>query len=108
MASDREYLDYVIEGLEERDVSFRAMMGEYIIYFRGKVVGGVYDNRFLVKNTPSAKEMLPDAVLELPYEGGGEMIMVDNIDDKDFLTDLFESVYDDLPVKKTNKRKKSN
>ena len=74
------------------------MMGEYIIYYRGKVAGGIYDDRFLVKPTKSAEKMMPDAARELPYEGAKEMLLVDDIDNKEFLTELLNAMYDDLPA----------
>ena len=77
-------------------------MGEYIIYFRGKVIGGIYDDRFLVKPTKSALAMMPDADLELPYEGAKEMILVDDVDNRGFLKELFEAMYDELPAPKKN------
>ena len=104
MASSKEYLDFILEqlaGLEE--VSYRAMMGEYIIYHRGKIVGGIYDDRFLVKPTKSAKNMMPDADMEVPYEGAKEMLLVDNVENRDFLRDLLEAMYDELPAAKKKK-----
>lgn len=107
MASDKKYLEYIMEGLADKgDISYRAMMGEYIIYCKGKVVGGIYDNRLLVKNVKSAKKIMPDAVAEIPYPGGSLMLLVDNVDDKLFLEDLFMAVSDDVPDRK--KRQKSN
>ena len=104
MASTKEYLDYILEQLSELDeITHRAMMGEYIIYYRGKVVGGIYDDRFLVKPTKSAKEMMPDADLELPYDGAKEMILVDNVENKEFLRDLLETMYEELPAPKKKK-----
>ena len=101
MASDKEYLDYIMEQLSElEDVSWRAMMGEYIIYYRGKVIGGVYDNRFLVKPVKSALSMMPGAVFELPYEGAKEMLLVDNVENRGFLRELIESMYEELPASK--------
>ncbi len=101
MASSREYLDFILEQLSGLDgISFRAMMGEYILYFRGKVVGGIYDDRFLVKPTKSALAMMPEADMELPYEGAKGMILVDNVDNKEFLRDLLEAMYDELPAPK--------
>ena len=98
MASSKDYLEFVLEQLSLlEDISYRAMMGEYIIYYRGKVVGGIYDDRFLVKPTKSAKEMMPDADMELPYEGAKEMILVDEIDNRNFLKDLLEAMFDELP-----------
>ncbi len=105
MASSKDYLEFVLEQLSELDdISYRAMMGEYIIYFRGKVVGGIYDDRFLVKNTKSAAELMPDAELELPYEGAKKMLLVDDIENKEFLKELLEAMYEELPAPK-NKRK---
>ena len=106
MASSKEYLAYILEqlsGLE--DIRYRAMMGEYILYFREKVVGGIYDDRFLIKNVTAARESMPDASLERPYEGAKEMLLVENIEDREFLTDLFNSIYDELPTPKPKKKK---
>ena len=101
MASSKEYLNFILEqlsGLE--DITHRAMMGEYVLYYRGKVFGGIYDDRFLVKPTKSAKAMMPDADMELPYEGAKEMILVDDVENKEFLRDLVESMWAELPNKK--------
>ena len=101
MASSKEYLEFIMEqlaGLE--DVSWRAMMGEYIIYYRGKIVGGIYDDRFLVKPVESAVAMMPEAELEVPYEGAKEMLLVD---DREFLCELLEAMYDELPAPKKKK-----
>ena len=107
MASNKEYLDFILEQLSELDgITWRAMMGEYIIYYQGKIVGGIYDNRFLVKPTKSAKTMMPNANLELPYEGAKEMLLVDNVENKDFLKELLEALYDELPVPKKRSEKK--
>ena len=78
-------------------------MGEYIIYYDGKIVGGIYDDRFLVKPTKSAVEMMPDANLELPYEGAKEMLLVDDVEDKEFLRELIETMYNELPAPKKKK-----
>ena len=104
MASSKEYLDFILEQLSELDdVSHRAMMGEYIVYYRGKVVGGIYDDRFLVKPTKSAAAMMPNADVELPYDGAKEMLLVDNVDNKDFLRELLEAMYAELLVPKKKK-----
>ncbi len=101
MASSKEYLAFVLDQLSPlRDISYKAMMGEYIIYYRGKIVGGIYDDRFLVKPTPSAKRLMPDAPLELPYKGAKEMILVDEIDDRDFLFGLLDAMIGELPEPK--------
>lgn len=101
MASRKAYLDYILEQLSGLvDISYRRMMGEYIIYYRGRVVGGIYDDRFLVKPTKSAAAMMPNAVKELPYEGAREMLLVDNVDDKAFLRELLEAMLDELPAPK--------
>ena len=101
MASSKEYLDFIIEQLSDLDeISCKAMMGEYIIYYRGKIVGGIYDDRFLVKPVKAARELMPEADLELPYDGAKEMLLVDNVDDKAFLKELLEGMYDELPAPK--------
>ena len=105
MASDKEYLDYILEQLSKTDgITYKPMMGEYILYCRGKIFGGIYDNRFLVKPTKSAKELMPDAESALPYEGAKEMLLADNVEDKDFLRDLINAICEDLPEKKKTKR----
>ncbi len=99
MASDREYLDFILEQLSDLpDIAWRAMMGEYILYCRGRVIGGIYDNRLLVKPTKSALAMMPDADRELPYEGAKEMLLVDNVDNRAFLQELAAAVADELPA----------
>ena len=101
MASSKEYLNFILEqlsGLE--DITHRAMMGEYVLYYRGKVFGGIYDDRFLVKPTKSAIAMMPDAEMELPYEGAKEMILVNDVDNREFLRELVETMYEDLPAPK--------
>ena len=104
MASSKEYLDFILEQLSGLDeISCRAMMGEYIIYYRGRIVGGIYDDRFLVKPTKSAVTMMPDADMELPYEGAKEMLQADNGENRDLLRDLLEAMYDELPASKKKK-----
>ena len=105
MASSKAYLDFVLEQLSELDdITSKAMMGEYIIYYRGRAVGGIYDDRFLVKPTKSARAMMPDADLELPYEGAKEMLLVDNVENREFLRELIEAMYDELPAPKQKRR----
>lgn len=105
MASSREYLSFVLEQLSELEgVSYRAMMGEYIIYYCGKVIGGIYDNRFLVKPTKSALALMPDACREIPYDGAKEMLQVDNVENRMFLRELFETMAEELPD--TGRKKK--
>ena len=104
MASSKDYLEYILDQLSGlAAVSYRAMMGEYIIYYRGKIVGGIYDDRFLVKPVKSAAAMMPDAELELPYEGAKEMLLVDDVENREFLCELLEAMYDDLPAPKKRK-----
>ena len=106
MASKREYLQFVLEQLSDlEEIRYRAMMGEFILYYRGKIVGGIYDNRLLVKPTKSAVAYLPSAVYELPYDGAKEMLLVEDVDDKNFLTGLFQAMYDELPTPKPLKHK---
>ncbi len=105
MASTKDYLDFVLEqlsGLEE--ISYRPMMGEYILYYRGKVFGGIYDNRLLIKPVSSAAALMPDAPRELPYEGAKEMLMVENPEDRAFLEQLLNAAVDELPAPKKRKK----
>lgn len=105
MASGKEYLNFILEQLSElTEVSYRAMMGEYIIYYCGKVIDGIYDNRFLVKSTKSALAMMPGARVEFPYEGAKEMLLVDDVDNKEFLQDLLKAMYAELPAPKKKQK----
>ena len=104
MASSKEYLDFILEQLSNLDgITFKPMMGEYILYMRGKIIGGIYDDRFLVKPTESALGMMPDADMELPYEGAKEMLLVNNVDNREFLKELLTAMYDELPAPKQKK-----
>lgn len=101
MSSSKDYLEFILDQLSSLDeISYKAMMGEYIIYYQGKIIGGIYDDRFLVKPTKSAKQMMPNAQYEAPYEGAKEMLLVDDIDNKDFLNKLLNSMVDELPAPK--------
>lgn len=101
MASSREFLNFVLEQLSELDgISYRAMMGEFIIYHKGKIPGGIYDDRLLVKPVKAAIEYMPEASFELPYAGGSKMLLVTELEDKDFLAGLFNAMYDELPERK--------
>ena len=101
MASSKEYLEFIMDQLSDlQDVKYRAMMGEYIIYYKGKIVGGIYDDRFLVKPVKAAVDLMPDAQKELPYEGAKEMLLVDDVDNREFLCNLFRAMYDELPAPK--------
>ena len=104
MASNKEYLDFILEQLSGLEgITFKPMMGEYILYLRGKIVGGIYDDRFLVKPTKTAMAMMPDAERELPYEGAKEMLLVDNVDNREFLNELLTAMFDELPAPKQKK-----
>ena len=106
MASTQEYRDYILDQLTGLEgISCRAMMGEYLLYCQGKLVGGIYDNRLLVKPTASAVRLLPDAPRELPYEGAKEMLLVDEVDDRAYLEGLFQAMVDELPMPKARKKK---
>ena len=105
MSSGKEYLHFILEQLSDLDdISYRPMMGEYILYYRGKIVGGIYDDRLLVKKTRSALELMPAAICERPYEGAKEMLLVDEVDRKEFLTELFGTMYDELPLPKQKRK----
>ena len=101
MASSKEYIEFVLDQCD--GLSARAMMGEYVLYYGGKVVGGVYDNRLLVKPTPSAEALMPNAEYQLPYEGAKEMLLVDDIENRDFLKELFGAISKELPEPKKRK-----
>ena len=101
MASSKEYLDFILDQLSDlEDISYHAMMREYIIYYQDKVIGGIYDDRFLVKPVPSAIALMPQARKEAPYEGAKEMLLVDDVDDKAFLQDLLHAMVEELPTKR--------
>ena len=101
MASTKAYLDFVLEQLSGLDeISSRAMMGAFILYYRGRIFGGIYDDRLLVKPVPMALRLMPDAEMERPYDGAKEMILVDNVEDRQFLRELVESMWEELPEKK--------
>ena len=105
MASSKEYLEYILEQLSYLDeITYRAMMGEYILYYRKKIIGGIYDDRFLLKPVKAAKEMMPDANMELPYEGAKEMLLVDDVENKAFLKELVEAMYEELPSPRKRRR----
>lgn len=106
MPSSKEYLSFISEQLSfTGEISYKPMMGEYIIYYRDKIIGGIYDDRFLVKPVKSAIKYMPDAIYELPYDGAKEMLLVENVDDKDFLEGLLAVMYDELPASKAKKKK---
>ena len=101
MASSKEYLNFILDQLSGLNgIAHRAMMGEYIIYYNGKIVGGIYDDRFLIKPVKSAVTILADAKMELPYEGGKEMLLVEDVDNRDFLQELLQAMYEELPAVK--------
>ena len=109
MASGREYLDFILEQLSGVEgITYKPMMGEYILYMRGRIFGGIYDDRFLVRPTKSAMDMMPDADMELPYEGAKEMLLVDNVDNRRFLEELLAAMYDELPAPKPRKKEQKH
>lgn len=105
MASSKDFLQFVLDQLSLlEDITFRAMMGEFILYYRGRIVGGIYDDRLLVKPTASAAALMPSAPREAPYEGAKDMLLVEQLDDRDFLAALFRAMYDELPAPKPKKK----
>lgn len=106
MVSSQKYLQFILEQLSSlEDITYRKMMGEFIIYYHGRIVGGIYDDRFLVKAVKAAKDYMPNACYEIPYKGAKEMLLVDNVDNKDYLKGLFENMYDELPAVKNRKKR---
>ena len=107
MATSKEYLSYILEQLGEiGNISHRAMMGEYVLYYKDKVIGGIYDNRFLVKPVKSAVALLPDAPMETPYEGAKDMLMIEDVENHALMAGLMEAMYDELPAPKPKKKRK--
>ncbi|MDE6868199.1 MAG: TfoX/Sxy family protein [Clostridia bacterium] len=105
MATSKQYFNYICEQLKDLDgIALRPMMGEYLLYFRDRLAGGIYDDRLLIKPVPSAREYLSGAEEQIPYDGAKPMLFVDNTDDKDFLYGLFTAIYNDLPQKKIKKK----
>lgn len=105
MATSKEYQAFIQEQLAcVGDVSMRAMMGGYVIYYKDKVIGGLYGNRFLVKPTNAARSMMPDAPLEQPYPGAKDMLLVEQLEDQAFLSELLPAIYAELPAPKKKKR----
>ena len=106
MASSKEYLDFILEQLTGLEgISYRAMMGEYILCYKNKVIGGIYDNRFLLKITESSEKFIPNAKIKIPYEGAKGMLLFDDFENKEFLVELFEKMYEELPMPKIKKKK---
>lgn len=108
MASSKEYLQFILGQLTElEDITYRAMMGEFIIYYRGRIVGGIYDDRLLVKPVKAAIAYMPNAQFETPYEGAKEMLLVEEVDSREYLTGLFNAMYEELPEPKKKLSKSS-
>ena len=106
MASSKDYLEFILGQLNNlEDISYKAMMGEFILYYKGKIVGGIYDDRLLVKPVKSAISYMPDAEYELPYDGAKEMLLVDDVDNRNYLAGLFDAMYDELPFPKPKQKK---
>lgn len=106
MSSSKEYLEFILEQLADLDeIEYRYMMGEYILYYKGKIFGGIYDDRFLIKPVKSAIDFMPNAKYEIPYKNGKEMLLIDDVDDKERLAKLIKIMYDELPARKLKKKK---
>lgn len=106
MATSKEFLNFVLDQLSDLGgITYRQMMGEYIIYYGGKIAAYLCDNRMLIKPVKSAFAMMPGAPLEAPYDGAKEMLLAENIDDREFMTALFRAIYDELPEPKPKKKK---
>ena len=105
MASSKDYLEFILGQLNDlEDITYKAMMGEFILYYKGKIVGGIYDDRLLVKPVKSAVSYMPDAEYELPYDGAKELL-VDDVDNRNYLAGLFDAMYDELPFPKPKQKK---
>ena len=105
MASSKEYLDFILDQFSElEEMSYRQMMGEYILYYRGKIIGGIYDNRLLLKPVKVVMDQLEQTRLERPYEGAKEMILLEDLEDKSFLARIIRDMYEVLPAPKVKKK----
>lgn len=105
MATGKDYLAYILDNLSDLDeITYKQMMGEYILYYRGKIAAYLCDDRFLAKIVPSAERLLPNAKREAPYDGAKDMLLVENTDDRAFLTTLLNEMVDELPEPKKKKR----
>lgn len=106
MSSSKEYIHFILEQLSElEEIACRPMMGEYLLYYRGKLAGGIYDDRLLLKPVPAARAMMPNAPWEIPYKGAKPMLLADNLEDKAFLAELLQAMYSELPAPKPKKKK---
>ena len=106
MASSKEYLDFILDQLTGLEgISYRVMMGEYILYYKNKVIDGIYDNKFLLKITESSEKFMQNAKIEIPHEGAKGMLLVDDFENKELLAELFEKMYEELPMPKIKKKK---
>lgn len=109
MASSKEYLNFILEQLSDlEEITYRAMMREYILYYRGKIIGGIYDDRLLVKPVNAAIRLLPNATAVPPYDGAKEMLFVDAVDNKELLAELIRAMYDELPMPKKKTKRNSH
>ncbi len=106
MESSKEYVNFILEQLSGLEgIRCRAMMGEYVLYYKDKIAGGIYNDRLLIKPVQAALDYMPQAAWELPYQGAKEMLLADNVDDRAWLTGLFEAIYDQLPEPKKKQKK---
>lgn len=106
MATSKEYAEFIVSQLDTLDeIASRKMMGEYVLYYRGKVFGGIYDNRFLVKITQGGRDVIPKAPEEIPYGGAKPMLLVEEVENKELLNRLLNAMYDELPMPKPKKKK---
>lgn len=107
MATTKEFINYFTETLSSVDgIAYRAMMGEYVLYYNGKVVGGIYDNRVLLKDIPAVKKHLPEARYELPYEGAKLMLYLEDFENAELVKSLFDDMFEELPAPKAKRKRK--
>lgn len=106
MATSKEFHDYTVKTLQKiGDVTTRKMMGEYLVYYQGKLVGDICDNCLFLKPTESVLRLLPDAERGYPYEGSKTlMVMVENVEDEKLMTAVLNGMYQELPEPKKKKK----
>lgn len=97
MATTKDYLQYILDQISDLDnITYRQMMGEYILYYNWKIIWWIYDNRLLLKPTNKVKELINNLEMQIPYPWAKEMIYVDNVDNSDYLKELINKTYNEL------------
>jgi TfoX/Sxy family transcriptional regulator of competence genes len=107
MATSKEFHDYVVDSLQRiGDVTTKKMMGEYCIYYKGKLIGDICDNCLLLKLTESVLRLMPEAERAYPYEGSRTlMAVVDDVENIERMREVLDAMVEELPEPKKKMRK---